>query len=122
MLARFGDWKSWYPSFEVVQELHRQGRKVILVRMGNCSAPATTLYVDAETGRMIHTDGMAEVEGMGTIGQRVSYGDFRDVSGVLLPYRSEVEIANPLIGTIATQVTEIEVGVQLAEGVFELSD
>jgi len=120
--ARFGDWKRWYPSFEVVQELHRKGRKVILVRMGNCSAPATTLYVDAETGRMIHTDGMAEVEGMGTIGQRVSYGDFRDVSGVLLPYRSEVEIANPLIGTIATRVTEVEVGVELAEGVFELSD
>ncbi len=65
---------------------------------------------------------MAHIDTMGRIGQKVRFGDFRDVSGMLLPFRSEVEYANPLIGTIVTTITEVELGVELPEGAFELRE
>lgn len=59
---------------------------------------------------------------MGRIGQRVTSGDFRDVDGVLLPFRTETQLANPLIGPIVTTVEEVELGVELLEGAFELRE
>ena len=120
--VRFGDWHRWYPRLQVIQRLERGGREVFLVRAGDTSAPATTLYVDWKTGRVVREEGMTHIEHMGRIGQRVTFGDFRDVSGMLLPFRTKIELANPLIGTIVTTVTDVELGVELPEGTFELEE
>ena len=130
--ARFGDWRRWYPRLQVVQRLEKgagdraqgdeAGEEVFLVRAGDTSAPAPTLYVDWETGLVVHEDSMTHIDTMGRIGQRVSFGDFRDVSGMLLPFRSEIELANQLIGTIVTTVTDVELGVELTEGAFTLGE
>jgi hypothetical protein len=59
---------------------------------------------------------------MGRVGRRMTFEDFRDVSGVLLPHRTEIEFPNPLVGTIVVTVEEAQVGAKLPEGLFELSD
>ena len=46
--------------------------------------------------------------------------DFREVSGMQLPHRITVEFATPLLGTMTLKVTEIELDVELEEGVFEI--
>jgi hypothetical protein len=65
---------------------------------------------------------VVHVDGMGRIGQRETFGDFRDVSGVLLPFRTETRLANPLIGPIVTTVSEVELGVELPDGAFALRE
>jgi hypothetical protein len=120
---RFGDWRRDGAVLTVVQELSDDGEeRVFLVRAGDCSAPAPTLYVDAETGRLRRMDGQTYVEGLGRIGQKVSFSDWREVEGALLPGRTEVELAHPLIGSTLNVVEEVEVGVEVPEGHFELAD
>ena len=123
LFVRFGDLQRWFPRIQVIQRITGPaGEEVLLVRMGDTSAPVRTLYVDWTTGRVFREDGMTHVENMGRIGHSLRFGDFRDVSGVLLPFRTEVRLANPLIGPIVMTVSGFELGVELAEGTFELGE
>jgi hypothetical protein len=122
--ARFGDWRRWYPELRVIQRIQRGDEDAILVRTGGTARPATTFYVDAETGTVGRVDGLSHVEPLGRISQRVSFGDYREVSGMRLPFRYEVEIVNPMAGimTVTLKVSEVEVGFELGNGAFELAD
>ncbi len=121
-LARFGDWKRWYPQTRVIQRLERGSREVFIVRTGDTSAPARTLYVDTELGLVVREDSLTFVDTLGRIGQRLSFGNYRDVSGMQLPHRTELELANPLIGKIVSTVTETELGVELPADAFALEE
>ncbi|MCP3919629.1 MAG: hypothetical protein GY711_29185 [bacterium] len=120
--ARFGDWRSWASTLQVIQRLERDGKEIFLVRAGDTSGPATTLYVEPETGRVVHVDGMIYAENVGRAGQRVTFSDFRDVSGVRLPFRSEMELAVPNLGEIVLTVQEVDAGVELAADAFVLRE
>jgi len=122
IFAHFGDLLAWHPGLHVIQEMDDKGREVLLLRAGDTSAPAATFYVEAETARVRRVDAFSYMPGPGRVGTRSSFGDFRDVSGMLLPFRTEVEVANPFIGTVVTTVTDIEVGVELPAGLFELRE
>jgi len=121
-LARYGDWNHWYADLRVVQRLRHGDEDAVLVRTGDTSSPAATLYVDWATGAVGRIDSMTYAEGMGRVGQRTSLGDFREVSGMLLPYRAEIELANPMIGTIVVTLDEVEVGAEVPAGWFELAE
>lgn len=116
----FGDWRTSGVPFEVVQRLRHDDEDVILVRLGEPTRPAQTLYVDWNTGLVRRVDGMAFVEGAGRMGTRVKYDDFRDVGGALLPWRTDMELAHSLIGTIETVVEAVELGVETPAGFFAL--
>ncbi len=120
MLVAFGDWRRWYPDARVIQTLEEG--QAIVVRTGGTSAPARTLFVAAESGRVLREMSTTFVDGMGRVGQRLTYGDFRDVAGMQLPFRTETVLANPLIGAIVTTTTGFELGVEVPEGAFELRD
>jgi len=122
IFVRLGDWRRWYPRLQMIQRFELGGKSVLLVRAGDTSAPAPTLYVDSETGQLLREDSMAYIPNLGRIGRRLTFGDYRDVSGMLLPFRLEIELANPMIGMIVSEVTEVEVGVELPEGVFQLRE
>jgi hypothetical protein len=94
----------------------------MILRAGDTSAPATTLYVDWSTGQVRRMDRVTVIEGMGRIGQATQFSDFRDVSGVLLPFESSTEIANAMIGSIVTKIVSFELGVDVPEGAFDLTD
>jgi hypothetical protein len=121
-LALFGDWSVWYPNLEVLQRFEVGEKDIVVLRTGDTSAPETTLYVDWHTGRLVHTDRVSFVEGMGRLGQQTAFEDFRDVSGMLLPFKTSVRLANAMIGTIETTVEDVELGVALAAGFFQLTD
>ena len=120
--ARFGDLLAWHPELRVIQRLDDKGREVFLLRTGDTLGPARTLYVEGESGRVRRVDTIENMGGMGRVGSQTTFGDFRDVSGMTLPFRTVTKVANQLIGTIVTTVTEIEVGVELPEGGLELGD
>jgi hypothetical protein len=119
--VRYGDWQRWYPGAHVIQQIEDHGKTVVVVRTGDTSAPARTLYIDLEKGGLLAEDNVTFVEMLGRIGQHVEFGDYRDVSGMLLPFRTEITYAHSLIGTISTTVTDFELGLELPDGVFELA-
>ncbi len=81
-----------------------------------------TIYYDQNSGHIMRTDRMAFIEGMGRIGVQSTFGDLRDVSGVLWPHETNVTLPGTMIGTVTTTVLEVEVGVDLPEGTFELKE
>ena len=119
---RSGDWRRDGTRLIVLQELGQGDERVLLVRAGDCSAPATTLYVGVESGRLEGVSGLTFLPGMGRIGEKVRFSDWRDVGGALLPGRVEVELAHPLIGRIVSVVQQVDVGVEVPEGHFALAD
>jgi CubicO group peptidase (beta-lactamase class C family) len=122
LFARLGDWRLWYPELRVIQRIRKGDEDALLVRTGGTSAPATTFFIDARTGLVGRVASMTYIESLGRIGQQVTYRDYRDVSGMQLPHRVEVKLPNPMVGTIVSTVEELELGVALPEGVFELRD
>jgi len=127
-LARLGDWERWYGEMQVVQRIERPDEDgdgevevVYAVRAGGLVGPGRTLVVH-ESGRVVHEFSLAELAGVGRLGQQVHFADFRDVSGMLLPHRIAIEMAHPLIGTIETTIESVELGIEVAEGVFRLEE
>ncbi len=120
--ARFGNLLAWYPELRAIQQLDDDGHTILLVRTGDTSRPASTFFIEAETGQVLRIAAFPFMTGLGRVGVKTSFGDFRDVSGMLLPFRTETEVANPFIGTIVLAVTAIDVHVELPEGGFELAD
>jgi len=121
-LAVFGDWRTHYPVRRVIQEYEMDGRHVWMVRMGDTSAPALTVYVESERNLVIGLDGFALIPGMGRVGKRQRYPEFRDVDGMQWPANTVIAFPNELIGAIRVTYDEAEFGVELNEGVFELLD
>lgn len=63
---------------------------------------------------------MTSIEGLGTLGSRTRFADFRDTAGALLPWHVEVELAHPMIGTIRNVFEAAEADVEVPEWWFEL--
>lgn len=120
--SRFGDWRREGAPLVVIQELVRPEGRILLVRAGDCSAPAPTFYVQRETGRVLRMDGLTFIEGLGRLGQRMQFSDWRDVGGALLPGKIELELAHPLIGRITSEYDEIELDVDAPPGLFTLEN
>jgi CubicO group peptidase (beta-lactamase class C family) len=118
---RFGDWRRDGALLTVIQELGAGDRRALLVRAGDASRPAPTLFVDLESGRLMNVAGLPFIYGLGRVGQKVRFDDWRDVAGALLPFRVEVELAHPLIGTVLNVYEGFEAGVEVAAGWFSLA-
>lgn len=116
--ARFGDWRRTHPRLEVIQRIVRRGKSVFVVRAGDTSLTAPTYDVDTESGRLLREERITQIDGLGRVGQSLTFGSFRDVSGMLLPHRTTIEIAHPWIGRIQTRVETIELGVDLPADAF----
>jgi CubicO group peptidase (beta-lactamase class C family) len=119
-LSRMGDWKLWHPHMEVIQQLNRGGKNLLLVRTGDTSAPARTLFVDADSGLVLGEDKVSAVEGIGRLGQRLRYADFRDVSGMQLPFALKIKYANQMLGTSTITVSEYKLGEEFSAETFNL--
>lgn len=116
-----GDWRQSGEEVEVIQRLvQASGRRVLVVRATPVEGYAKTRFVDEESGLLGREDSINVVPGMGALGQQLSLGDYQEIGGMILPYRMEVEFATPLLGTMSLEVEEVELGVELAEDVFEI--
>ncbi len=122
LLARFGKWSDWYDHVEVIQELEGSGKHILVVRLGDTSAPADSVLVDLDEGTVFRIDAVSLLPGVGRMGTRTSYADYRDVEGMLLPFAMQSEYSNSMIGSIITEVESYEVGVELPDGAFTLAE
>ncbi len=122
-LARFGDWHLWHDELVVVQRIEGgEDEAFILVRTGGTGAPARTLFVDATTGRLRREKSFTYIPNMGRLGATYTFGEFADESGMLLPHRTEISFAHPLLGSAILKVIKIELGADLPPGTFTLED
>ncbi len=119
-LARFSNLLQWHPKLHVVQQLKRGDKDLLLVRTAGTSAPARTLFVDANSGRVLGEDNVPTLEGLGRMGQRLRFNDFREVEGVLIPFELQIRFSNKMIGTLKGMVKEVSFGAELADGFFQL--
>jgi CubicO group peptidase (beta-lactamase class C family) len=120
--ARYGDWSERFPNARVIQRYKAEGKDCILVRMGDTSSTAATYMINEETGHLMMEANVVHMEQMGRMGHFIGFADFRDVSGIQLPFQLKMKMANPLIGSIEMRVLEYKVGVEVPEGMFQLLD
>jgi CubicO group peptidase (beta-lactamase class C family) len=121
VLAQFGDWRRSYPTLQVVQRLARDTEDFLVVRAGATTAPAVNFYVGEESGRVMGVDGLS-IGPLGRMGYKLRFDDFREVEGLLLPYRMQILYPNPLMGTVVGTTTDVAFGVAADERFFRLED
>lgn len=115
--------RDWHLAFEKLEVLMRvQGPRDpeprLVVRATPKEAHPVTLIVGEESGRLLEQYRIAEAPMIGRIGVTVEYLDFRDVDGMLLPFRLATTFPTPLIGTATIQFEAVEVGVAVADDEF----
>ncbi len=119
--VRLGDWTEHYEQVEVLKRVKRRdGHSLLMLRVVPREAPGSTMFVDEQSGRLLRTEGLVQVPGVGIVGLRTDYGDFRDVGGMKLAFREAATFATPLIGRVVTQIEQVETGVEVAADVFSL--
>ncbi|MCH6557350.1 MAG: hypothetical protein IH803_03935 [Nitrospirae bacterium] len=112
------DWTEHYEHVEVLKRLQKGAESVLLVRVVPREAPGATMVVDETTGlvRQIHT--LQQLPGVGIVGVRTAFADFRDVGGMRLPFRAVAKFASQLIGRVVTTLDNAETGVEVLEETF----
>ena len=78
MLALQGDWSAWHPKLEVVQRITDDERLIYLVRAGDTTAPAPTMYVDWTSGHVLMLDSTPDVGAQGRLGMRTRTFELKD--------------------------------------------
>ena len=80
----------------------------------------STKFISAKSGLLLGEDRLALVPGVGMVGLRVRYRDYRRIRGVRIPFRTTLNFASELIGRIVIQYDEIETGLDLPASTFSL--
>jgi CubicO group peptidase (beta-lactamase class C family)/outer membrane lipoprotein-sorting protein len=114
-----GDWRDHFDSIKVVRADTFDGKDVYVVELKTGTLPASTMYVDAETGDVLRSDIISLQEGGIGIPVTTRSEDFREVYGIRTPARSIS--SNEQTGRTIVEDTNIEVGLQLDEDFFVLT-
>ncbi|MBI4878393.1 MAG: beta-lactamase family protein [Planctomycetes bacterium] len=118
--ALLGDWCADYREVRVLYRLDVFGEDCWVVRTVPFVGPGSTKYVSVDSGLLLAEDRISLVPGAGQIGVLMTFGDYRDVEGVTVPFRWTSKAAHPLIGTIITQFETVETHLQLDAGAFAI--
>ncbi|MEM7049111.1 MAG: serine hydrolase domain-containing protein [Acidobacteriota bacterium] len=119
MAVRFGDWTQSYEDVEVLKRIQHEDESILLVRVVPQQAPGATMFIDEATGRVVRTDSLAIIPGIGMVGLKVVYRDFRNVGGMQLPFHMKSVFSNKLIGRVETRIDDVQIGVELAKKSFK---
>ncbi len=116
--VRYGDWTEHYEKVEVLKRLPIGEKSALLVRVVPRDALGATMVVDESSGlvRYLHT--LQKLPGVGIVGVQITFGDFRDVGGMQIPFRTVSAYASQLIGKIVTTVERAEIGVEVSQDAF----
>jgi len=113
---QFGDWRDNYDSVSVLDTADEDGRRVVRVRLKPENSPGKTMYVDAETGDVIRTDGVA-ISDLINIPTTTRFEDFRTVDGMRIPFVTIAE--NDWSGRVIVTIEKAETGVEIDATRFE---
>ncbi len=117
-----GDWRDDYREVRILYRLDLFDRETYVVRTVPHVGPASTKYIDTETGLLLGEDRITLLPGVGMMGALVVYKDYRDVEGVKIPFLWESKFEHPLIGTVSLQYEKAETNLDLPEGAFALEE
>ena len=116
--VRYGDWTKHYQHVEVLKRIAQGDNNLLLVRVEPEQGSGSTMFVHEESGRLVLMHSLAQLPGMGVVGVKTRFGDYRDVGGMQLPFRTEAKFATPLIGVVNTVFDKVEIGVEVTEQTF----
>jgi CubicO group peptidase (beta-lactamase class C family) len=116
---RLQDWRKNYRDVQVVGVDKIGGEEAWVVRMACEHTPPITRYVGAKSGRLLKEDTWTTGKGIGTVPLAVTFADYREVAGVILPFRTTSE--SRLTGKQVAQLKEVNVNANFAKDAFELS-
>ncbi len=119
--VHYSDWGGAQTRMEVLKQVEVDGQQLILVRAEVNDLPGWTIFVDADSGHITAEHSLQYLPGAGYIGVETNYSDFREVAGLILPFRTESKFANPLLGRVIIQFDAFEVGLQAGDR-FEIPE
>jgi hypothetical protein len=105
------DWSSLFKEVHVVKRIEMDGKTAFVVWCVPAMAHPRTFYVDAESGRLLASEHVEQIPGIGAVGQRTVYENYREVNGIPWPHRTTHRYASTLLGTIVMDYETIETGV-----------
>ncbi|MEQ8770571.1 MAG: serine hydrolase [Phycisphaerales bacterium] len=112
----------WYaPSAEVRPSEPFEGAENATVIVSDTGVgPAMRIYLDPDTGRTLGVRSAVPFPGVGTIPIVTRYGDWREVDGVWIPHRTEVE--NPFTGKVVIENDSVAFDVEVPASLFEVEE
>lgn len=114
------DWRDVMDEVTLKEVTEEDGREVYIVRARLGEMIKSTITVDAETGLVTAENLVMMAPGIGAMPMRVVYDDYREVAGLMLPFR--IESSTLWHGKIIVELTSIETNVTLPDDAFVVPD
>ena len=107
LLARLHDWRETHPQVQVVGKDQFGDEEVWVLRLECQFTPPLTRFVSAKRGLLLREEAWLTAKGVGTVPISLEFEDYRNVGGVMLPFRLKSE--SRLTGKQVTEFTEMKV-------------
>ncbi|MEO8016571.1 MAG: hypothetical protein ABI769_02055 [Pseudomonadota bacterium] len=119
-LLATGDWRDEFKQTRVLKRVEVDGKALFLVHAAPEKGRQRLIYLDAKNGLTRGFDEVYAVPGVGMVGCEVRFGDYREIEGVQIPFKSTVKYSTPKLGTWTYQVEKIETGLKLGKDPFTI--
>lgn len=113
-----GDWRNHFEQVDVLKRIKVGDGSMLLVRVVPKLGTGMTLYIDEASGRLMRTDALVQIPGIGIVGVQTMMDDYRDVGGMQIAFHSKSKIAHPLIGIVETTWSKVETNVATTDDMF----
>lgn len=111
-LRPLGDWQADFDRVAILRADRIGDEAVYVVRLEKDDAPRRTVYVSADRGVVLREDSaQIAMNGAMTLPIEIEYGDFREVDGITLPYRTTMR--NEWSGAITMQLESVDLDATL---------
>jgi hypothetical protein len=117
-LARLRDWRETSAAVRVAGTDRLGDEEVWVVRSDGEFQPPLTRYVSTKTGLLLKEEAWITAKGVGTVPITIRYEDYREVAGVLLPFR--LVSASSVSGKQVMQFTEARANPEVRADTFAL--
>lgn len=107
-----GDWRGEFAQARVLKRVDVDGRPLLLVHAAPAKGRNRLIYMNADDGLVMGYDEVQELPGLGMAGCEVRFGDYRDVEGVQIPFKSTVKFPSPVLGMQTYVVDKLEAHVK----------
>lgn len=114
------DWEKYYDEIKVLALTEVNDKEVIEVRLKEEGLPATTAYVDRNTGDVLQWKMRLLIPSVGSVNVSVDYDDFRNQHDMRMPFKATIN--NPMMGEIEIKYDEFKANQKFAGNEFDTSN
>ncbi len=112
------DWQKYFESAETVGERTIDGKKVYDIELVTASGSKLSVTIDADDKMMVE-QAFEVVSPMGSMPVTIRSTDYRDVSGMKIPYK---QVTDASLMELTQELTLVEVNVEVDEAKFALPE